>query len=76
MIKPRKKGIIQSIILLVEACLGSLETGVVIFCCTQVETPTSTGRTSWVELRSGMDRSSQRNELFKGIEPWTIGSQE
>ena len=59
---PNIRGIIQSIIRLVDACLGSTEGMLVIFCIRNMEPPTRTGRTGV----SGVARSSHRKELFKG----------
>lgn len=41
--KPNITGIIHSIIVWLDCCLGSGEGMVVIFCCTQVEAATSSG---------------------------------
>ncbi len=58
------KGIIHSIMLLVDACLGSTDGIVVIFCCAQVDTPTNTGR---MGVGSGLARSSPKKLLLSGI---------
>ena len=67
------RGIIQSIMLLVEACLGSVLGMVVIFCCTQVETPTNKGK---IDVGSGLARSNHRKLLFRGTDPSARGFQE
>ena len=57
-------GIIQSIMLLVDCCLGSTEGMVVIFCWAQVDIPTSTGKI--IGEGSGLARFNQRKSLFNG----------
>ena len=71
--KPNIRGIIQSIILLVDCCLGSAVGIVVIFCMTNMDTPTATGS---IGVGSFTARSSQRNELFSGTTSCTHGSHE
>lgn len=71
---PRNTGIIHSIKRLVDACLASADGIVVIFCVNQVEAPTRIGNING--LGSGLARSSQRNELLKGIFWFTNGTQE
>ena len=61
---PSIRGIIQSIMVLVEACLGSVDGIIVIFCCAQVVTPTSIGIIRGEG--SGLARSSHRKLLFIG----------
>jgi hypothetical protein len=70
---PNISGIIQSIIRLVDACLGSALGMVVIFCMSHMETPTRTGNSG---VRSGSARFSHRKELSRGITRCTCGSQE
>ena len=70
---PNMRGIIQSIIRLVDSCLGSAAGIVVIFCISHMDPPTSTGSTG---VRSGSARSSHRNELSKGMTLCTMGSHE
>ncbi len=53
------RGISQSIIAWLPDCLGSVDGCMVIFCCTQVDTKTSTGKIRLVG--SDCARSSQRN---------------
>jgi hypothetical protein len=67
-------GIIHSIMVLVDCCRGSADGVVVIFCCTQVEAPTSSGITRLVG--SGSARFSHRKPLSRGIASWTRGTQE
>ncbi len=66
-------GIIQSIMALVEDCLGSAAGIVVIFCCNHVEAPTSTGR---MGVGSGLARSSPKKLLFNGTIVSPTGFQE
>ena len=68
------RGIIQSIIWLVDCCLASTEGMVVIFCWAQVDTPTSTGKSIFVG--SGLARSIQRKSLFNGTSFSARGFQE
>ena len=70
---PNISGIIHSIIRLVEACLGSTDGMLVIFCMRNIDTPTRTGSRG---VRSGSARSSHRKELSRGRTSWTRGSQE
>ena len=70
--KANMSGIIHSIMVWVEACLGSGLGGVVIFCCTQVETPTRTGS---IGVGSGLARSNQRKLLSSGKEVFAKGCQ-
>ena len=62
---PSMMGIIHNIILLVCACLGSADGVMVIFCCSQVEAPTSTGST--ILVGSGAARSNHRKSGFSGM---------
>ena len=71
--KPNMRGIIQSIMRLVDCCLGSAAGIVVIFCMSHIDAPTSTGSTG---VLSGSARSSHRNELSRGIASLTLGSHE
>lgn len=66
-------GIIQSIILFIDACLGSVDPLVIIFCCTHIEPPTRMGRSTLEG--SGSERSSHRKPSFNGIASWTPGTQ-
>ena len=61
---PNIRGIIHSIIRLVDCCLASAAGMVVIFCMKNIEAPTRTGK---MGVGSGLARSSQRNELSSGI---------
>ena len=70
---PNIKGIIHSIIRLVDSCRGSAAGMVVIFCMRNMEAPTRTGSRG-VGSRSA--RSSHRKELSRGMTSCTIGSQE
>ena len=70
---PNINGIIHSIILLVDCCLGSTAGMVVIFCMKNMDAPTKTGR---IGVGSGRARSSHRKELFIGTTPWTNGIHE
>ena len=70
--KPNIIGIIHSIILLVEACLSSIAGIVVIFCITNIDTPTNTGRI--MRVGSGIARSSPRKSPFNGTDLCTEGS--
>ena len=62
---PSMMGIIHSIMLWVDCCRGSMEGVVVIFCCTQVDAPTSSGmmNSSGVGLAA---RFKPRKFWFKG----------
>lgn len=62
--KPNISGIIQSIILLVDACLGSADGMVVIFCIIHIDTATRIGNTGSL---SGSARLSHRKLLSNGI---------
>ncbi len=62
---PNIIGIIQSIILFVDACLSSIAGIVVIFCIKNIELPTNTGRTI---VGSGLAKSNQKNALSIGID--------
>lgn len=64
---PNIAGIIQSIILLVDACLSSAVGIVVIFCMTHIDTPTRIGMTNGVG--SGRARSIHRKLLSMGMTP-------
>ena len=68
------RGIIHSIMVLVEDCLGSAAGIMVIFCCAQVETPTRMGSTRGEG--SGLARSSPRKLLFRGTTVSARGFQE
>ncbi len=57
-------GISHSIIIWFVDCLGSVDGVMVIFCCSQVETKTSTGMTTLVG--SGSDRSIHRKAALNG----------
>jgi hypothetical protein len=71
--KPNMAGIIQSMILLVEAWRSSAVGIVVIFCMIHMDAPTSTGMMKGDG--SGAARSIQRKLLSMGITLWTWGSQ-
>ncbi len=66
-------GIIHSIMLLVDRCLSSVAGIIVIFCWTQVDTPTNTGS---MGVGSGLARSSQRKPLLRGAMVSATGFQE
>lgn len=70
---PNISGIIQSIMRLVDACLGSTEGIMVIFCMTHMDAATRMGNTGY---RSGSARFSHRKVLSRGITWWTWGSHE
>ena len=70
---PNIKGIIHSIIRFVDACLGSADGMVVIFCMRNMEPPTRTGRRG---VPSGSARSSHRKALSSGMTWCTRGSHE
>ena len=57
-------GISHSIIIWFVDWRGSVDGVIVIFCCSQVETNTSTGMTTL--LGSGSDRSIHRNDALRG----------
>ena len=61
---PNIIGIIQSIILFVDACLSSIAGIVVIFCIKNIDPPTNIGSTT---VGSGLAKSSQKNVLSIGI---------
>ena len=61
-------GIIHSSILLVESCCGDVEGMVVIFCMTNIETPTRTGR--MMGDGSGRARSIHRKRPLRGTASW------
>lgn len=61
--KANIRGIIQSIILLIDCCLGSAEGTVDIFCSTHIEDPTRMAR---IKYPSGWARLSQRKLSFRG----------
>ena len=70
---PNIAGIIQSMILLVEAWRSSAVGIVVIFCMIHMDAPTRIGMTKGDG--SGAARSIQRKLLSMGITLWTWGSQ-
>ena len=75
--KPNMKGIIHSIILLVDSVRGSIEGMAVIFCCAHMEAPTSTGMRTVIRkpcLLTSRPRSSPRNDRFRGTSVSTKGS--
>jgi len=57
-------GIIQSIMVWLPICLGSVAGVMVIFCWTQLETNTKTGMITLVG--SGSAKSSHKNSGFRG----------
>ncbi len=67
--KPSIRGIIQSIMRLVDACRSSMAGMVVIFCWAQVVAATRMGMMKGVG--SGFARSSHRNLLSNGTVPCT-----
>ena len=72
--KPSIKGIIHSIMRLVDACRSSMAGLVVIFCCAQVVAATRMGMINGDG--SGFARSIHKKLLFRGTVPCTAGSQE
>ena len=66
-------GIIHSIMVLVDCCRGSGFGIMVIFCCTQVETPTRTGK---IGVGSGFARSKAKKLLFSGTTESATGFHE
>ena len=56
----------------VESCCGDVEGIVVIFCMTNIDTPTNTGRT--MRVGSGIAKSSPKKSPFIGTALWTDGS--
>ena len=58
-------GIIHSMVLAVDCCLGSVLGGVVVFCSAHVDTPTRTGMMMFVG--SGLARSMPRKLAFNGM---------
>ena len=56
---PRNNGIIHNIMFWLDCCLGSMEGVMVIFCWTQVDAATNTGKMKLVG--SGSARLNQRN---------------
>jgi len=69
---PNIRGIIHSIILLVDACLSSAAGIIVIFCIRNIETPTIIGSTGKV---SGRAKFNHKKELSKGITSFIMGIQ-
>ena len=61
---PSITGIIHNIIFWLDCCRGSMAGVIVIFCCTQVEAPTSNGM--MMTERSGSPKLSHRNWSFRG----------
>ena len=75
--KPNMKGIIHSIIRLVDSVRGSIEGMAVIFCCAHMEAPTSTGISTVIRnpcLLTSRPRSSPMNDRFNGTSVSTNGS--
>lgn len=65
------RGNIHNMIWFWDACFGSAVGMMVIFCCTHMDTPTSSG----IIIGNGLSltrlpRSSQRNAPFTGIALW------
>lgn len=73
-INPNITGIIHCIIRFICICLGSVDGFAIIFCCTHIEPPTSSGSITLVG--SGSDRSNHRKPLFNGTAVCTPGSHE
>jgi hypothetical protein len=69
---PNITGIIHNIIRFVESWVGDVEGIVVIFCITNIDTPTNTGRTIFVG--SGTAKSSPKKSPFNGTALCTEGS--
>ena len=65
---PRKMGIIHSIMVWLDCCLGSGDGVMVIFCCTQVDAATRMGRI--IGEGSGSARLSQRKLSLRGAAEW------
>lgn len=74
---PNMPGMSQSIMRLVDSCCGVVEGMVVIFCITNMETPTSTGRRNGrgFELEYSA-RLRNRKVPSSGTASWTMGSHE
>lgn len=73
---PNMPGMSHSIMRLVCSCCGVVEGMVVIFCMTNMETPTRTGRRKGSGLALEYSaRSSPRNLPSRGTASWTMGSQ-
>ena len=73
--KPNIMGIIHNIIVLVCACLGSVEGVAIIFCWTHVVAPTRIGSHNCVCSWAEPARSIHRNLVSMGIASFTRGSQ-
>ncbi len=74
--KPNITGIIQRSMRLVDAWRGSAARGVLIFCMTHMEAPTSIA-VKYVTMEvSATARSRPRNLLFSGTTWFTMGIQE
>jgi hypothetical protein len=74
---PNISGIIHSIIRLVDACLASADGIVLIFCITNMEPPTSTGRRGETGLFAAVSaRSNHKKERSMGMVSCTHGSHE
>jgi hypothetical protein len=68
--KANINGIIHSISWLCVCCLGSVLTGVTIFCCTHIVLPTRRGN---MYNLSGEAKSNHKKLLFRGSMEYTIG---
>lgn len=74
---PNMPGMSHSIMRLVDSCCGVVEGMVVIFCITNMETPTSTGNRNGSGLALEYSaRSRNRKVPSRGTASWTIGSHE
>lgn len=74
---PNMPGMSQSIMRFVDSCCGVVEGMVVIFCMTNMETPTSTGRRKGMGLALEYSaRLSQRKLPSRGTASWTMGRNE
>lgn len=74
--KPNIIGIIQSSMRLVDSWRGSAARGVLIFCMTHMDPPTSTAMTYVIGVFPATARSRPRKLLFSGTTWFTRGNQE
>ncbi len=66
--KAMSRGIIHSIMVWLDCCLGSSAGVMVIFCWTQLDTKTKTGMT--ILVGSGSAKSSHKKLAFRGAAAW------
>ena len=74
--KPNITGIIQSSMRLVDSWRGSAVKGVLIFCMTHMDAPTSTAMAYVIGVFPATARSRPRNMLFSGTTWFTKGNHE